>query len=43
MQAYNEYYEFVVNSSGSFKSYSAGKETTKKAPASALRDLQMEI
>lgn len=43
MQAYNEYYEFVVNVSGSFKSYSANKETLKKALSSALKNLEMEL
>lgn len=43
MSAYTDYYEFVVNVSGSFKSYSADKETLKKALASALKDLALEI
>lgn len=43
MQAYNEYYEFVINVSGSFNSYSANKETLKKALSSALKNLEMEI
>lgn len=30
MSAYSDYYEFVVNVSGSFNSYSADKETLKK-------------
>ena len=43
MSAYSDYYEFVVNVSGSFKSYSADKETLKKELASLLRDLSYEI
>lgn len=43
MSAYSNYYEFVVNVSGSFKSYSADKETLKKELASALKDLALEI
>ena len=43
MSAYSDYYEFVVNVSGSFKSYSADKETLKKELASALKDLALEI
>ena len=43
MSAYSDYYEFVVNVSGSFNSYSASKETLKKELASALKDLALEI
>ena len=43
MQCYNDYYEFVVNVSGSFNSFSADKETLKKALASAIRNLNMEL
>ena len=43
MSAYSDYYEFVVNVSGSFNSYSADKETLKKELASALKDLALEL
>ncbi len=43
MSAYSDYYEFVINVSGSFKSYSADKETLKKELASLLRDLSYEL
>ena len=43
MSAYSDYYEFVINVSGSFNSYSQNKETLKKELASAIRDLAMEI
>ncbi len=43
MSAYSDYYEFVINVSGSFKSYSADKETLKKELASLLRELSYEI
>lgn len=43
MSAYSDYYEFVVNVSGSFNSFSASKEKLKKELASALKDLQLEI
>ena len=43
MSAYSDYYEFVVNVSGSFNSFSASKETLKKELASALKDLALEI
>jgi hypothetical protein len=43
MQAYNDYYAFVMEVSGSFKSFSADKETLKKALASALKDLEFEL
>ena len=43
MSAYTEYYEFVMNVSGSFNSYSANKENYKKALATALKDLSMEL
>ncbi len=43
MSAYSDYYELVINVSGSFNTYSASKETYKKALASALKDLEMEL
>ena len=43
MSAYSDYYEFVVNVSGSFRSYSSELETFKKQLASALKDLQLEM
>lgn len=43
MQAYNDYYELVINVSGSFNSYSANKESYKKELASALSDLSFEL
>ncbi len=43
MTTYSDYYEFVIEISGSFNSYSSGKETKKKALASALRNLSYEI
>ncbi len=43
MSAYSDYYEFVINVSGSFNSYSADKETLKKELASLLRDLSYEL
>ena len=43
MQAYNAYYSLVVEVSGSFKSYSADKETLKKELANALKNLDFEL
>jgi len=43
MNAYAEYYELVVNVSGSFQTYSKSKETLKKQLASALKSLALEI
>lgn len=43
MQAYNEYYSFVMEVSGSFNSYSASKETLKKALSTALKNLELEL
>lgn len=43
MQAYNAYYSLVVEVSGSFKSYSADKETLKKTLANALKNLDFEL
>lgn len=43
MSAYSDYYELVVNVSGSFNSYSADKESLKKELASALKKLSFEI
>lgn len=43
MSAYSDYYEFVINVSGSFNTYSADKETLKKELASLLKDLSYEL
>ncbi len=43
MSAYSDYYEFVINVSGSFKSYSESKESLKKELTSCLRELSYEI
>ena len=43
MSAYSDYYEFVINVSGSFNSYSDQKETLKKELASTLKDLSYEL
>ena len=43
MLAYADYYEFVVNVSGSFNSFKADKETLKKELASALKSLYLEM
>ena len=43
MQAYNDYYAFVIEVSGSFNSYSADKEKLKKELSSALKDLEFEL
>lgn len=43
MAAYSDYYEFVVNVSGSFNTYSSSKETLKKELATALKNLALEI
>ncbi len=43
MSAYSDYYEFVVNVSGSFNSFSANKENYKKGLATALKNLAMEL
>ena len=43
MSAYSDYYEFVINVSGSFESYKTNKETLKKELASLLRDLSYEL
>ena len=43
MVAYSDYYEFVVNVSGSFKTFSADKESLKKELASSLKDLSFEL
>lgn len=43
MTAYSEYYEFVINVSGSFNSYSENLEILKKALASAIRELSYEL
>lgn len=43
MSAYTDYYEFVVNVSGSFNSYKESIEKLKKELASSLKDLALEI
>ncbi len=43
MSAYSDYYELVVNVSGSFNSFSAEKETLKKELASSLKELSYEL
>ena len=43
MQAYNEYYSFVMEPSGSFTTYSANKEPLKKALSTALKNLSSEL
>ncbi len=43
MQAYNDYYAFVMEVSGSFNSFSASKETLKKELSSALKNLEFEL
>ncbi len=43
MLAYNDYYELVINVSGSFNNYSQNKETYKKQLAAALKNLEMEL
>ena len=43
MQAYNDYYAFVIEVSGSFKSYSENKESYKKELSSTLKDLEFEL
>ena len=43
MSAYSDYYEFVVNVSGSFNSYSAKLEELKKELASSLKRLSLEM
>lgn len=43
MSAYSDYYEFVVNVSGSFETFKTNKETLKKELASLLRDLSYEL
>jgi HD superfamily phosphohydrolase len=43
MQAYNDYYTLIVEVSGSFKSFSASKETCKKELASAIDDFSFEL
>ena len=43
MHAYNDYYAFVMEVSGSFNSFSASKETLKKELSSALKNLEFEL
>ncbi len=41
--AYSDLYEFTINVSGSFKSFSEAKETKQNALAVALRNLSLEL
>ena len=43
MQAYNAYYSHIMEVSGSFKTFSADKETLKKNLANALKNLEFEL
>lgn len=43
MQAYNEYYSFVIEVSGSFNDFSANKENLKKALSTAIKNLFIEL
>ena len=43
LHTYSDYYEFVVNVSGSFNSFSSAKESKKKALATALKNLSYEL
>ena len=43
MTAYSDYYEFVINVSGSFQTYSENMENYKKALATALKHLSLEL
>lgn len=43
MTAYTDYYELVINISGTFASYSKNKEDYKKALANALKFLSYEV
>ena len=43
MHAYNDYYAFVIEVSGSFETFKQSKEPLKKALASALKNLAMEL
>ncbi len=43
MGAYNDYYAFVMEVSGSFNSFSESKEKLKKELSSALKDLEVEL
>ena len=43
MAAYSDYYEFVINVSGSFQTFKESKESLKKELASLLRDLSYEL
>ena len=43
MQAYNEYYSFVIEVSGSFNDFSANKENLKKALSTAIKNLSIEL
>lgn len=43
MYAYNEYYSFIIEVSGSFETFSESKEPLKKNLSSALKNLSFEI
>lgn len=43
MKAYNDYYSFVMEVSGSFEGFSKEMQGKKKAFATALKNLQMEL
>lgn len=43
MMAYSDYYDFVINVSGSFNDYSEGQLEKQKAVSSALRELLYEL
>lgn len=43
MVAYSEYYDFVINVSGSYNDYSEGRHEKQKAVSSALRELLYEL
>ena len=43
MQAYNDYYSFVMEVSGTYDSFSAGKEPLKKELSGALKNLEFEL
>ncbi len=43
MLAYSDYYEFVMNVSGSFSTFKENKENYKKAFASAIKTLAFEM
>lgn len=43
MMAYSDYYDFVINVSGSFNDYSEGRLEKQKAVSSTLRELLYEL